>query len=452
MSLTRAVVATLAAPAEPDATGDDALRPGTLAGDYLIEAPAGCGGFSSVYRASGPDGRPVAIKVLRRELSASPRILERFAREARALARLDHPGIVALREVGALLDGRPYLVMDWLDGTTLADELGAAGRLSLAEVMALGGDVAAALAAAHRAGVIHRDLKTSNVVLVPGPDRRRAVVVDFGIAKLLETDGDPDGAAGPLTTGTPLGTPLVMSPEQIRGEPVDGRTDVYALGVMLFAMATGQPPFDSKTPLGLIDAHLTAPPPRPSDRAPVPRELDELVLSCLAKDPVDRPGSAEEVARALAGLATGGGTSAPSPAGGAGGLQQAVAIYAVVVPAGPGAGDLAGAADAADALSTALEAAGLVRAWEDGAAVLAVALGGAEVCRRVIDLARALAGPDRAIWVHAGPVECEAGRPVGGELLVPGGWTGPVRGGALSISAAASAAAGTPLSVASRAA
>ena len=276
---------------------------------YLIERLVGQGASGDVYRAEDRlTGAPAAVKVLR-----APReeIAERFDREASVLAGLEHPGVVRLLSFGRLEEGQPYLAMEWLEGEDLARRL-ARGRLDLEDALALGEAVAAALAAAHARGVVHRDVKPANLFLVGG-DPRRARLLDFGLARL-------PGAQGLTVTGAFLGTPAYMAPEQVRGaRDVDGRADLYALGGVLFECLTGRPPFAGGAHLlGLMTRILTEPAPRLADLAPdAPPALDALIASLLEKSPEARPQGAEAVARALAAIAAGEG-GAPIAAASAG--------------------------------------------------------------------------------------------------------------------------------------
>lgn len=284
-----------------DPWGDVAPVPlgkGAVVGNYIIEELRAQGGLASVYRARHVViGRTVALKVLHRHLGTSSSALRRFQQEAQVLGRLRHPNLVDIFDFGDH-EGAPYLVMEWLCGPTLGEELGARGPLTLDEIGKIFLPLGSALAAAHRLGVVHRDIKASNVVLAdatPGgmAERKQRIVklIDFGIAKLLSEE-----LPVPKTTvGTRLGTPASMAPEQILGDRVDARTDIYALGVLLFQAATGKLPFAARSQLELDELHLSAVPPRPSEWAPAATPLDGLVLSCLEKSPEARPSSVEKL-------------------------------------------------------------------------------------------------------------------------------------------------------------
>ena len=226
--------------AEVDLYGDR-LGAGAVVGAFLIDELVAEGGCGAVYRARDmASGELAAIKVLHRHHAADGNMVKRFRREALAVQRIGHPGVVAIREVGALHDGRPYCVMEWLDGEDLSVELTRRGRLSAGEILEVAEQVGASLAAAHACGVIHRDVKAANVMARRDGAATRYTLVDFGIAKWAAP-----GEHATVTHATLLGTPQAMAPEQIRGEPVDARTDVYAFGVLLFQLATGRFPFQA---------------------------------------------------------------------------------------------------------------------------------------------------------------------------------------------------------------
>ncbi|HEY6221955.1 MAG TPA: serine/threonine-protein kinase, partial [Candidatus Eisenbacteria bacterium] len=223
------------------------LLPGTRLGAYEIVAPLGAGGMGEVYRARDRKlHRDVAVKVLSDSLARDAESLSRFEREARLLAAVDHPNIAVIHAIETELD-RPFLVMELIPGETLAERL-AAGPLSVAEALAVAGQVANALEAAHEKGVVHRDLKPSNVVITP---EGRVKVLDFGLAKSSVTAaGDsqlPTQAAEATRTGTVLGSPGYMSPEQARARPIDRRTDIWGLGCLLFECLAGRPAFGGES-------------------------------------------------------------------------------------------------------------------------------------------------------------------------------------------------------------
>ncbi len=284
------------AAAAPTSASSTNLVGHTIAGQFAIESVIGGGAFGTVYRGRqlGLD-RPVALKVPTREVAADPVMAKRFAREARAAARIHHPGVVAIYAVGELADGRPYLAMQYIEGQSLAAIL-ADGPIASARALPIIRAIASALSETHAAGVIHRDLKPSNIMWQRdrnGDDR--LTIVDFGIA--VAKPGTAD--ASRLTSNGLIGTPHYMSPEQAHGEVVDARADLYALGCVLFELVTGEPPFEGSG-FEVLLAHLGKPAPAPSERnADVPEAIDRLCADLLAKDPADRPASADDVVAAI---------------------------------------------------------------------------------------------------------------------------------------------------------
>ncbi len=234
-------------------------------------------------------GRQVAVKILHPHLAADHTFVARFRTEAIAAARLHHPGIVAIYDTGHE-HGAEAIVMELVRGETLRHELDVRGFLDPPEVVGIGAQVADALAAAHRAGLVHRDIKPANILLCPDD---RVMVTDFGIAKFGD---DPD-----LTqTGTMVGTVKYLSPEQVRGEPVDARSDIYSLGVVLFEALCARPPFSGDSPASTALARLHQTPPRPRQLRPtIPVGLDAVVTRCLQLAPDDRFDSADQLRAAL---------------------------------------------------------------------------------------------------------------------------------------------------------
>jgi serine/threonine-protein kinase len=261
----------------------DAMRPGTAAGAYLLTRELASGGGGTVYEARHKLlGRKAAVKILRRELAASPQMVARFLREALAVNMIKHPSIVDIYEFGELPDGRPFYVMELLEGHDLRKLLTERGRFPPEEVLQILGPVCSALEAAHAQGIVHRDLKASNIHIVNNNGKREVKLLDFGIAKLMQ----PENAEAGLTmVGTRLGTSYTMAPEQIRGDGVDPRTDIYALGVVTYHLLTGQYPFRAETMTDIERQHLESPPPRPSHAARVPPALDGVVLRAMDKNP-----------------------------------------------------------------------------------------------------------------------------------------------------------------------
>jgi serine/threonine-protein kinase len=262
-----------------------------LAGQYDIEREIGRGGMGIVYLARDLKlDRPVAIKTLPTHLAGSPDVRERFLREARTAAHLSHPSIVPIHRADEIA-GQVFFVMGYVDGESLAQRIQERGRPAFAETVAQLRDVALALGYAHAHGVVHRDVKAENILIERSTGR--AVVTDFGIARLAESKQ--------LTaTGQVLGTVHYMSPEQVSGEAMDGRSDVYALGVVAFLALSGKFPFDSDTPSAILVSHVTRPAPRLADAAPdVPVAITAIVDRCLAKDPNDRFETCGALAEAL---------------------------------------------------------------------------------------------------------------------------------------------------------
>jgi serine/threonine-protein kinase len=265
------------------------LAPGTEVGGYVIDNKIGEGGMGQVYGAKHPRiGKRVAIKVLAPAYtSTDPAAVNRFEQEARLVNQIHHPNIVDVFQFGELPDKRNYFVMEWLDGESLSARI-ERGAIPAQETMEILDVVCDALDAAHEKGVIHRDLKSDNVFLVNTRGKRTAKLLDFGVAK-LSNKGDVASVA--LTrSGIVVGTPAYMSPEQARGKAVDGRTDVYALGVLAYKMLTGALPFKADNPMDMIASHLAKPPPSPDKAVPqTPGELARLVVRMMAKAPEERP-------------------------------------------------------------------------------------------------------------------------------------------------------------------
>jgi len=289
------------------------LSTGARLGPYEVIAPIGAGGMGEVYRAKDTRlDRSVAIKVLSDHLTATEDVRSRFEREARAISSLQHPNICTLHDVGR--EGEiDYLVMELLEGESLADRI-AKGPLPVEEVLRIGIQIADALEKAHGAGVIHRDLKPGNVFLTD----RGVKLLDFGLAKLHATAPQSSVTvlgqlptqqnSAPLTTaGTLLGTFQYMSPEQLEGREADARSDLFALGCVLYEMATGKKAFSGASQASLIGAIMGGTPPPVSSIAPLsPPALDRVISTCLAKDPKDRWHTAHDVRLQLAWIAEGG--------------------------------------------------------------------------------------------------------------------------------------------------
>jgi adenylate cyclase len=278
------------------------LAPGTCLGSYEIIAPLGVGGMGEVLRARDKRlGRDIALKVLPEQI-ASSESLARFEREARIVASLNHPNIVTLHSIEET-DGTRFITMELVDGRSLA-ELITPGGLPLAQVLDLTIPLAEALAAAHEKGIVHRDLKPTNVMVT---HEGRVKVLDFGVAKLMTAGEGADltgTMASPLSrAGEVLGTVPYMAPEQVFGDPVDARTDIFSLGIVVFELVTGQRPFGGESLWEAAAAIMRETPSALSSlRADVPADLDRIVRRCLEKQPGDRFQSARELANELRGL------------------------------------------------------------------------------------------------------------------------------------------------------
>ncbi|MGA9524633.1 MAG: protein kinase [Myxococcaceae bacterium] len=264
---------------------------------YRVEELIGEGGMGKVYRARQLVlDKPVVLKVLRQSLLSDERTVARFQREAKAASRLNHPNSISILDFGQAEDAALYIAMEYVQGKDLHQILSREWPLPESRVVRIVGQVLSALSDAHGAGVIHRDLKPENIMV----EQRRGEpdfvkVLDFGIAKIQDSTGDE----GPALTraGFVCGTPEYMSPEQARGGMLDARSDLYAVGVILYQLTTGLLPFESDSAVGYATKHLTVEPPPPSKRRPEARispPLERLIMKALAKDPNDRPQAAEE--------------------------------------------------------------------------------------------------------------------------------------------------------------
>ncbi|WP_437477593.1 serine/threonine-protein kinase [Sorangium sp. So ce1014] len=416
------------------------LAAGTLAGEYILEGFIARGGCGVVYAARhARSGKPAAVKVLSEAVAHSRRVVERFAREIEALQLISHPNIVEIYEVGELNNHQPFYVMERLEGMTLDALIRAETRLAPREALELFEPICAALGAAHAAGIIHRDVKASNIFISSGKPRI-VKLLDFGIAKLM---GPEEGSTWLTTAGRMPGTPSIMAPEQILGGPIDARVDVYALGVLLHRMLVGRLPFHTHDMDEMVRKHLEEPPMPPSLRVPLPLELDAVVLRCMEKRRERRYSSVEELVRALR-------EAIGEPASGAGGgpdpTQPAVGVYLEVRTRGDSDDlDEALAADIGQVLDTAesqLERAGFILASTTGNEVLGVRLlpPGADeersARRAALRVATALheavahrAGADARVLVHvsvhADDVQVRsAAQPeiMGGALMCAGRW------------------------------
>src|ERR1700736_1764414 len=280
-----------------------ALAPGTRLGIYEIQSPLGAGGMGEVYRATDTKlGRDVALKVLPAEMAQDPERLGRFRREAKVLAQLDHPNIVTIHSVEEC-DGIHFLTMQLVEGLPL-DRLIPQDGLPVEQIVDIARALGDALAAAHEKGIVHRDLKPANVMV---SNEGRVKVLDFGLAKDVRGSnlGDATLTSDSRTqVGVVMGTPAYMSPEQTSGRPLDHRTDIFSLGVVLHEMATGRRPFEGTSSAELASAILRDTPPSVTDvRSDLPSDLARIIRRCLEKDPRHRVQTARDVSNEFRDLA-----------------------------------------------------------------------------------------------------------------------------------------------------
>jgi serine/threonine-protein kinase len=429
-------VAPASAVADPDA-----LRPGTAAGAYVLTRELASGGGGTVYEAQHKLlGRKAAVKILRRELAASPQMVARFLREALAVNMIKHPSIVDIYEFGELPDGRPFYVMELLEGHDLRKLLTERGRFPAEEVLEILRPVCSALEAAHAQGIVHRDLKASNIHIMNNNGQRVVKLLDFGIAKLMQPE---NAEAGLTVVGTRLGTSYTMAPEQIRGDGVDPRTDIYALGVVTYHLLTGQYPFRAETMTDIERQHLESPPPRPSHAARVPPALDGVVLRAMDKNPDRRFPTVKAFFQALEDAV---GTKSPVAE-----IQaRAAAIYVEVRMSESADADsdeiLDDSSAVLDAAEHSFRAAGLLLPLQTGNAIIGAKVLSADTARsrqesdEMLAIATALAGelasrPTAHADIHVNvafhidgaavkdSAEAPGGREiVGGEIISIGSW------------------------------
>jgi serine/threonine protein kinase len=264
--------------------------PQFIAGRFRIEREIGTGGMGTVYLAThlGLE-RPVAVKIIKREFAGDPDVADRFLREARTMAKLHHPHAAMIFDAGNLPDGRHFIVMEFVEGETLSQVLAREGRFTPSRAVEIATQICEVLEEAHRLGIIHRDLKPSNILL----GKRGVCVLDFGVAKVLASSAESTATHASTGSGQLVGTPRYMSPEQCLGQRVGARSDLYSLGVLLYEMLAGRPPFIDPLQSALLVKQATAPaPPLPRLRQDIPRSLALAVHSLLAKRPEDRPRTA----------------------------------------------------------------------------------------------------------------------------------------------------------------
>ncbi len=290
-----------------EASGRDPMLGRTVAGRFIVMSRLGTGSMGAVYRAwQNTVGRWVALKIMRYDRVAEVEARARFEREARAMSQLVSPHTVTIYDFGSAEDGSVFLAMELLEGESLGSRMQRVGRMAPSQAVRFARDALTSLAEAHAKGIIHRDLKPDNLFLTCVPDaagtpsREICKLLDFGIAKMVREEQ----AMGVLETqaGTVFGTPRYMSPEQAQGKPLDPRSDLYSLGVLLYQMVTGVPPFDDEDAVVVMARHIKAKPRAPREAAPdagIPAQLERVIVRALAKDPGDRPESAEAFIRAL---------------------------------------------------------------------------------------------------------------------------------------------------------
>ena len=274
-------------------------------GRYTIERPLGSGGMAEVFLAHDEVlDRDVALKILRSQYAGDEEFYERFRREATSAAGLSHPNIVQVYDRGDAEDGTCYIAMEYVSGGTLKERLDERGPMEPQRALAVAGQVAEALGAAHERGVIHRDIKPQNILVT---DMGHLKVTDFGIARAAS-------AATISATNAVFGTAGYLSPEQALGEPATPRSDLYSLGIVLYELLTGVVPYRADNPVAVCMKHVTEPltPPRRVDPT-IPEAVDALVVKMLAKDPADRPASASEVLNDIEGVRRGAPPPAPTP-------------------------------------------------------------------------------------------------------------------------------------------
>lgn len=271
-------------------------------GPYRVIREVGKGGMGAVYEAIHPQiERKVAIKVLHPQYAVNEQVVQRFFNEARAVNIVNHPSVVQISEFGQQPDGTAYIVMEYLDGESLGGRMKRiGGKFSIADTLRLTRQVAAALAAAHAKNIVHRDLKPDNVMIVADPEApggERAKILDFGIAKLAAQSKEGEAVASQTSTGMMVGTPLYMSPEQCKGSGnITDKADVYSLGVMMYRMLTGRPPFLADGSGAIMAMHIYEKPTPIRELDPsIPEELAGLVSALLAKDAAERPPMAQVV-------------------------------------------------------------------------------------------------------------------------------------------------------------
>jgi serine/threonine-protein kinase len=290
--------------ATDDGPAPDPLIGQVVDGRYRIEKQIGEGGMGVVYLAAHTVlSRKLALKVLRGDMAKDQDVVQRFIQEGQAATSIGHQNIIDINDFGTLPDGSAYFVMEYLDGQPLTDMIKQGGSIPMNDAIGIIRQIASALGAAHQVGIVHRDLKPDNVHLIKrGGTNLFVKVLDFGIAKV-------GGASSKLTkTGMVFGTPHYMAPEQAAGQAVDHRTDIYALGVIMYEMFTGKVPFDADTFMGILSKHMFEPPVPPSQQATTVKlgAIEDVIMKALAKKPEERYQTMDEVLRDLEAISQGG--------------------------------------------------------------------------------------------------------------------------------------------------
>ena len=278
----------------------------TIAGKYAVESLLGSGAMGEVYRARQVAlDKKIALKVMHAAVALDPSFADRFEREAKAASRLDHPNSIRVMDFGKEPDGLTYIAMEYVEGRNLHALIQAEWPIAASRIASLLIQATSALTVAHEMGVVHRDLKPENIMIIAGSDEdgqstEVLKVLDFGIAKIMNRSGGSEGGHGKTTAGILIGTPEYMSPEQCRGEPIDARTDIYSMGVILFELLTGIVPFTGDTAIGIVVKHITVEAPRPSQINPaVDPRLEDICVKAMSKSRDERYQSARELRAAL---------------------------------------------------------------------------------------------------------------------------------------------------------
>jgi eukaryotic-like serine/threonine-protein kinase len=322
------------------AAAGDVMLGRVLAGRFTILARLGAGSMGTVYRAKqAPIGRDVAIKILRSDRAVDEVSRARFLREARANSLLTSPNTVTVFDFGQSENGDFYLAMELLEGESLGQRIKRVGRISVDEAIETAKQALRSLAEAHAKGIIHRDLKPDNLFYARVQTNEKfeelVKVLDFGIAKMLQTDGELAMNAIETQAGTVFGTPRYMSPEQAQGKPLDPRSDLYSLGVILYHMLTGRPPFTDDDAIVVMARHIKTPPRPMSEVAPearIPAEVEGLVMRILSKEPEKRPQTADALVAELARVREGAAATSGVRSSLMGGLESALDMRKSVPP------------------------------------------------------------------------------------------------------------------------